>query len=185
MNRPATCTPSPEPQTGWIATRHWSPVSRTCSRAPCLTPATLSWARHAAPGRIRRCALTSCPCDATRDLLVAGDVPRQRGTGGQHLRLETVGGHRGRGDEVRAAGVLVRRSDAAGVDGRLGAQVSRRPRPVRFTAHPREGRERAERAAAPAGRLLQRRSVVEARSVVPAVRPRGSRGARTSPTGTP
>ncbi len=53
------------------------------------------------------------------------------------------------------------------------------------TRYPGEGRDRAERAAAPAGRPLQRRAMVEARPVVPAVRSADPAPRRTSPTGTP
>ncbi len=45
--------------------------------------------------------------DAAGDLLVGGDLPCQRGTGDQHLRLEPVGGHRAEVTSARG-GVLVR-----------------------------------------------------------------------------
>ncbi len=114
---------------------------------------------------------------------MARDVPGQRRTGGQRQRLETVGGHRGRGRCLLAGGALVRRPDHGGVDGRVEPQVPRGPRAAPFSRHPGEGRDRAARAAAPAGGLLQRRSVVEARSVVPAVRPADPAARARAPRG--
>ena len=109
--------------------------------------------------------------DAARALLVAGHVPGQRRTGHRHRRLETVGGDCGRGRRLRPRGGLVRRPDPGRVDGGMEPQVPRGPRTARRPRHPGEGREHDARSAAPAGGSLQRRAVVEARPVVPAVRP--------------
>ena len=114
---------------------------------------------------------------------MACDVPGQRGAGGQHQRLETVGGHRGRGRRLRAGGALARGPDHGGVDGRVEPQVPRGPRTAPRSRHPGESRDRAARAAAPADDPLQRRAVVEARSVVPAVRPADPAARARAPRG--